>query len=160
MRNEVKHLRSRRIPIVLPNPAQGHTQCACVGELPEALKYSGLKISRTMNPDDKKPHSAASWRGFGVGQPVSFRFGIPPIEGRRWVGIRPGQRAELVEVSKKPAVFPPPARLFRADHTRGEGVATGLAALLMHDEGVRPEQAEIWRVPERILPRLRRSPGI
>src|SRR5215469_13352041 len=54
----------------------------------------------------------------------------------------------------------PSSFLSRADYAGREGVASGLSALLMDRVSVRPEQAKIRRLPERILPRLRRSPGI
>src|SRR5580692_7703596 len=52
------------------------------------------------------------------------------------------------------------SHLFQTDDSRREGVAARLSALLMHLVGIRPEQSEIGGVPERVLPRLRRPPGI
>ena len=117
-------------------------------------------LFRDMGSRNRKAPLSPCLGAVWSGATGSFRFGVPPTEGQRWVGFRPGQRAELVEVSRTPVAFPPPDDLSRADHAGGERITTRFSALLMHVEGVRPEQTENRRIPERVLPRLWWTPRI
>ena len=99
-------------------------------------------LFRDMGSRNRKAPLSPCLGAVWSGATGSFRFGVPPTEGQRWVGFRPGQRAELVEVSRTPVAFPPPDDLSRADHAGGERITTRFSALLMHVEGVRPEQTE------------------
>ncbi len=82
-----------------------NTSAGCRGPLP-LLSFVIVRRGKKFPPFDCSPNPPLEQKAplcrilarLRVGQPVIFRFGVPPIEGPRRVGIRPGQRAELVDI--------------------------------------------------------------